>query len=99
MLISTDAEFSCVQVREQFLLVYQTSAAYLLQFDVPTVNVSIEGRLAATEQQAGFLNRDEVVARPVRNLLVNSRFNGCRYNRLEYVSKEFGDSRFKFHIS
>ena len=99
MLISTDAEFSCVQVSEQFLLVYQTSAAYLLQFDVPTVNVSIEGRLAASEQQAGFLDRDEVVAWPVRDLLVNSRFDGCRYNRLEYVSKEFSDGSLEFHVS
>ena len=99
MLISTNTEFSCVQVREQFLLVYQTSAADLLQFDVPTVDVSIEGRLAAPQQQAGFLNRDEIVARPVRNLLVNSRFDGCRYNRLEYVPKEFSDGSLEFHVS
>ena len=99
MLISANAESSSVQVSKQLLFVNPTASANLLQFDVPTMYMGIEGRFAAPKQLAGFLDRDEVVAGLVRNLLVNGRLDGRRDNRLEDVSKEFGNGRFEFHVS
>ena len=99
VLVFPDAELPGFEVGEQLISVEQTAAADLLQFDVPIVNMGVEGRLAAPKQLAGFLDCDEVVAGLAGDLPVNGRLDGGRDNRLEEVPEEFGDGRFEIHVS